>query len=68
MAIGDDIKFAKERFKDPAVRALATNDPFWAEVSERQRAAAAAAAEGAGATAEEGDAAAAAAGAGTGSS
>lgn len=69
MAIGDDINFAKDRFKDPAIRALATDDPFWAEVSERERtAAAAAAAEGAGAEAEEAEAEAAGAGAGAGSS
>lgn len=35
VAIADDIKFAKEKFKDPAVIALATEDPFWTEVTER---------------------------------
>lgn len=44
MAIADDIKFAKERFKDPAVCKLATDDPFWSEVGERERAEVAAAA------------------------
>eukprot|EP00903_Cladosiphon_okamuranus_P016154 g14908.t2 len=48
VAIADDIKFAKERFKDPAVCALATDDPFWSEVSERARVAAAAAVEAGG--------------------
>ncbi|CAN0149589.1 unnamed protein product [Scytosiphon promiscuus] len=34
VAIADDIKFAKEKFKDPNVSKLATEDPFWAEVSQ----------------------------------
>lgn len=37
LAIGDDIKFAKEKFREPEVAALATDHPFWTEVAEQER-------------------------------